>query len=66
MPVSQAQKKAVRKYETKTYDKILIRIRNDGSDNSGLSREAIQKAADAAGMSLNAFILSAVSDKINK
>ena len=30
MPVSQAQKKAVRKYETKTYDKILIRIRNDG------------------------------------
>ncbi len=66
MPVSQAQKKAVRKYETKTYDKILIRIRNDGSDNSGLSREIIQKAADAAGMSLNAFILSAVNDKINK
>ena len=62
MAVSKAQVKAVGRYETKTYDKVLLRLRKDTEP----TRETIQKAADAAGMSINAFILSAVSDKINK
>ena len=62
MPISKAQIKAVGKYESKTYDKVLLRLRKDAEP----TRETIQAAADAAGMSLNAFILSAVSDKINK
>lgn len=66
MPQSAAHKRATIRFESKAYDKILIRIRKDRLDDSGLSREMIQKAADAAGMSVNAFILSAINDKINK
>jgi uncharacterized protein (DUF1778 family) len=66
MPVSKAQIRATTKFEHNSYDKITVRLRKDRPDPSGLSRDSIQAAADAAGMSLNAFILSAVSDKINK
>lgn len=65
MAISKAQREAVGRYETKVYDKILIRIRK-ADDSSGLSREIIQQAADAEGMSLNAYILQAISEKINK
>ena len=66
MSVSAAQLKAKSKFETKVYDKILIRIRKDRLDDSGLSREMIQKAADAAGESMNEYILKAVSNRINQ
>lgn len=66
MTVSKAQLKAKQKFETKVYDKILVRIRKDRLDPSGLSRESIQAAADAAGMSLNGYILQAVSEKMKK
>ena len=66
MAVSKAQIRATGRFETKVYDKILLRIRKDRPDQSGLSREIIQAAADAEGLSLNAFILQAVYEKIHK
>lgn len=64
--VSAAQKRATTKYENKVYDKILLRIRKDRPDPSGLSRDSIQAAADAEGKSINAYILEAVNEKMNK
>lgn len=64
--VSAAQKRATTKYENKVYDKILLRIRKDRPDPSGLSRDSIQAAADAEGKSINAYILEAVKEKMNK
>jgi hypothetical protein len=65
MPVSKAHIKATTKYESKAYDKILIRIRKE-NDPSGLSRESIQQAADKDGKSLNGYILQAVKEKMNQ
>ena len=59
---SPAQVRAQTKWEGKVYDKILLRIRKDGN----LTREDIQKAADSEKMSLNAFIMEAVREKIAK
>lgn len=66
MPKSAAAIRANTKFEAKAYDKILLRLRKDRLDPSGLSRETIQAAADAAGMSLNGFILQAVAEKMKK
>jgi len=66
MPKSAAAIRANTKFENKAYDKITVRIRKDRPDPSGLSRDSIQAAADAAGLSLNAYILQAVSEKMNK
>lgn len=57
---SEAQNKATQKYIHKTYDQISIRVRKDGD----ITRETIQGAADRAGLSLNAYILEAVSEKM--
>lgn len=65
MPSSKAHLRAVQKYETKSYDKILVRIRKE-NDSTGLTRDIITKAAEAEGMSLNAYILQAVVEKMNK
>jgi len=51
-----AHKQATQRYETKAYDKVLIRIRKDGDR----TRKDIQKAADAKGESLNQYILNAI------
>ena len=66
MPVSKAHIRATTKYESKSYDKILIRIRKDRLDPSGLSRESIQQAAEKDGMSLNGYILQAIKEKMDK
>lgn len=50
------------RYEKKTYDLISFRVRRDSSD--GISREAIKAAAEAAGLSVNAWILEAIKDKL--
>lgn len=57
-----AQVKAQTKWEAKTYDKILLRIRRDGET----TRDTIQAAADRAGKSLNGYILEAITEKMNK
>ena len=61
MPVSQAQIKAQSKWESKVYEKILLRLRSDGD----LTRADIQQAADRDGKSLNQYILDAVKEKMN-
>lgn len=62
MPTTKAHIRATGKYEAKAYDKVLLRIRKDGD----ITREAIQNAADQAGQSLNAYILDAVKEKLEK
>lgn len=66
MPKSAAAIRANTKFENKAYDKITVRIRKDRPDPSGLSRDSIQAAADAEGKSINAYILEAVKEKMNK
>ena len=50
------------RYEAKTYDKLYIRIRKDGADGAEL--EQIKAAAQAAGQSVNAWIIEAIRDKL--
>lgn len=61
MAQSKAHIKATGKYEKKAYDKVLLRLRKDTEP----TRETITAAAEAAGMSLNAFIVEAVKEKIS-
>jgi len=62
MPASEAQKRAKQKYEAKAYEKILVRIRADGD----LTREQISRAAEAEGETVNAYILEAVRERMEK
>lgn len=50
------------RYEAKTYSKILVRIRQDGGD--GCTADQVRAAAKAAGMSVNAWIVEAIRDKL--
>ena len=49
MTVSKAQQRAVRKYDSKTYEKVTFRVLRG-------QKEELDKAAKAAGMSLNKYI----------
>ena len=60
MPTTPAHIRATTKYESKAYDKILLRIRKDGD----LTKEHIEIAAARTAQSLNAYILEAVQEKI--
>lgn len=63
MPQSKAHIAATMRYEINAYDKVLLRIRKDRKDG-GPSKEMISSAAKDAGLSLNAFILQAVREKM--
>lgn len=54
--VSKAQIKSTTKYERNNYDKVTLRLRRDAD----LTRDKLQEAADAAGESLNAYVMEAV------
>lgn len=58
--VSKAQIKSTTKYERNNYDKVTLRLRRDAD----LTRDKLQEAADAAGESLNAYIMEAVRRRI--
>ena len=60
--ISEAQKRAKNKYNKKAYETILYRIRRDGD----ITRDAIQEAAAAAGLSVNEYITEAIRDKMKK
>ena len=62
MPETEAQKRAHAKYQSKAYDKILLRIRKDTEP----TRETITQKAEASGMSLNAYIVEAIREKIDR
>ena len=57
MAVTRAQMKAVQRYETENYDKILLRVKKG-------ERDAIQDAAERAGKSMNRFIIDAVMEAV--
>jgi len=59
---SEAKKRADSKWESKAYDKVLLRIRKDTEP----TRETITAAADAVGLSLNAYIMEAVKEKMQR
>ena len=50
------------RYNAATYDKLTIRVRRDGGD--GTTAEAIKAAAARDGMSVNAWIIEAIRDKL--
>ena len=49
-------------YNARTYDGITFRLRLDGSD--GVTRDQITAAAQAAGQSVNSWIIEAIRDKL--
>ena len=50
------------RYEAKAYSKLMLRIRQDGSD--GMIKDDISRAAERDGLSVNAWILDAIRDKL--
>lgn len=50
------------KYEAKTYHKMLLRVRQDGAD--GFTVDQIKAAAARDNMSVNAWIIEAIRDKL--
>ena len=51
--ISKAQQKCVSRYEAANYDKILVRLPKG-------QREAVKAQADAAGKSLNAYLIGLI------
>lgn len=49
-------------YNTATYHTIAFRLRRDGGD--GVTAEQIKAAAQAAGQSVNAWIIEAIKDRL--
>lgn len=62
MPTTKAGQKAVNKYIAKAYDRVNLVLKKDTSP----TKDEIQAAADAEGVSLNAYIVAAISQQLNK
>ena len=62
MPTTKAGQKAVNKYIAKAYDRVNLVLKKDTSP----TKDEVQAAADAEGVSLNAYIVAAISQDLNK
>lgn len=62
MAQTKAHIRATARTEKKIYDKLLIRIRKD----SDLTRDMIAEIAEGKGLSLNAYFLQAVREKMDR
>ena len=62
MPTTKAGLKAVNKYIAKAYDRVNLVLKKDTSP----TKDEVQAAADAEGVSLNAYIVAAISQQLNK
>lgn len=62
MPTTKAGQKAVNKYIAKAYDRVNLVLKKDTSP----TKDEVQAAADAEGISLNAYIVAAISQQLNK
>ena len=62
MPTTKAGQKAVNKYIAKAYDRVNLVLKKDTSP----TKHEVQAAADAEGVSLNAYIVAALSQQLNK
>ena len=49
------------RYEAKAYDKLMLRLRKDG-----LSADHVRACADAAGESVNAYIVRAIRERMER
>lgn len=64
---TESQNRATQKFISNNYKQISIRLKKEEKATAEeLTREKIQAAADSVGMSLNAFILNAVAEKIER
>lgn len=52
------------RYEAKAYRKYTIRVRQDAAD--GFTPEDMERAAAAAGQSVNAYINQAIQERISR
>lgn len=59
---SDAQIRAVRKYDSATYDRLMIRVRNDRYPTLAEIRDFVKKR----GISLNGFVMDAISEKMDR
>lgn len=67
MPASKAERNrqnaaSRERYQAKAYRKYTFRVRTDGT--AGFSPSDLENAAEAAGMSVNAWIIQAIKDKL--
>ena len=62
MPTTKAGQKAVNKYIAKAYDRVNLVLKKDTSP----TKDEVQAAADAEGVSLNAYIVASISQQLNK
>lgn len=62
MPTTKAGQKAVNKYIAKAYDRVNLVLKKDTSP----TKDEVLAAADAEGVSLNAYIVAAISQQLNK
>ena len=60
--INKQNAKARNAYNAKAYINFTVRIKADGSD--GITPEAIRHAAEQAGLSVNAWTLEAIRDKL--
>ena len=58
--MGKAQTRAQNKYIAKAYDRVNLVLKKDTSPDE------VQAAADAEGVSLNAYIVAAISQQLNK
>ena len=57
-----ARTKANNKWNAKAYDRVNLVLKKDTSP----TKDEVQAAADAEGVSLNAYIMAAISQQLNK
>lgn len=62
MPETEAQKRAHARYQSKAYDKVLLRLRKDTEP----TRDTITKAAEKVGLSVNSFVQEAIKEKLDR
>lgn len=52
--------KVKNRYNAKAYDRVTIVLRKDGA----ITKDSVQAAAEQAGVSVNAYIVDAVKDRM--
>ena len=58
-----AQKKDRRvAWQEKTTERVILQVRRDGLD--GFTKEDLRRAAEDAGVSVNAFVLEAIRERM--
>ena len=62
MPTTKAGHKALNKYIAKAYDLVNLVLKKDTIP----TKDEVQAAADAEGVSLNAYIVAAISQQLSK